>query len=185
MVARAPLRISDRYILDLVAARGPWIQAQIEKQRAQPLPPPLQTMWHAGEAVPFLGEPHILEKDYSAHDLKKWYLKQAKAILIERTDYFATEMNLYPRKVIVKNQKARWGSCSADNVIRFNWKVIQAPLELIDYLIVHELAHIQEKNHSRRFWDLVATHIKDPIASRKALQHFGRYVALDLADSTK
>ncbi len=179
MVARVPHRTSDRYVFDLIAARETWIQAQLHKQQKQPLPPPPQTMWQAGEAVPFLGEPHILEKDHSAAELKAWYLKQAKAILIERTDYFATEMQLHPSKVIVKTQKARWGSCSSDNVIRFNWKIIQAPLDLIDYLIVHELAHIQEKNHGRRFWSLVARFIEAPLRCRKALQHFGQHNALN------
>ena len=179
-MARVPHRVSDRQVRDLIAEREAWIQAQIEKQRTQPLPPPPKTYWQAGEAVPFLGEPHLLEIDHSAKELKAWYLKQAKAILIERTDYFATEMRLYPNQVIVKNQKSRWGSCSSENVIRFNWKVIQAPLDLIDYLIVHEIAHIKHKNHGPHFWALVAEYIEDHLICRKALQHFGRHHQLDL-----
>ena len=180
VVARVPHRVSDRQVHDLIRERETWIQTQIQKQQNQPLPPPPKTHWQAGEAVPFLGEPHILQTDHSAKELKTWYLKQAKAILIERTDYFATEMQLYPSKVIVKNQKSRWGSCSADQVIRFNWKVIQAPLDLIDYLIVHELAHIKVKNHSATFWNLVADFIEDPLSRRKALHYFGRFQQIDL-----
>jgi predicted metal-dependent hydrolase len=180
VVVRAPHRVSDQIIHDLIAERDHWIQAQVQKQQNQPLPAAPKTYWQAGEAVPFLGEPHFLSQNHSKQELYLWYRKQAKAILTERTDYFATEMNLHPTKVIVKTQKARWGSCSHDNVIRFNWKVIQAPLDLIDYLIVHELAHIQEKHHGPAFWNLVTRFIPDAVQKRKDLQHFGRHTQLNI-----
>ncbi|MCX7122867.1 MAG: SprT family zinc-dependent metalloprotease [Gammaproteobacteria bacterium] len=180
VVARVPHHVSDHYVHDLIREREAWIQTQIEKQQNQPLPPTPKAHWQAGEAVPFLGEPHILTQDHSKQELYLWYRKQAKTILIERTAHFAVEMNLYPNKVVVKPQKARWGSCSIDNVIRLNWKVIQAPLDLVDYLIVHELAHIQEKNHGPQFWALVAQFIENHLDCRKALQHFGRYSQLNL-----
>ncbi len=173
-MARVPHQVSDRVVHDLIAQRAAWIQTQIEKHQNRPLPPPPKTHWQAGEAVLLLGEPHILPRDHTAQELNLWYRKQAKAILLERTDYFATEMGLFPSKVIVKTQKSRWGSCSSDNIIRFNWRVIRAPLDLIDYLIVHELAHIQEKNHGPAFWNLVGRFIPDAIQKRKALQHFGQ-----------
>ncbi len=180
VIARIPQRISDRYVYDLIEARRDWIQTQIQKQQSRPPLPMPKTHWLSGEAVPFLGEPYLLSCNYDAQALKAWYLEQAKIVLVERTDYFATEMRLRPKQVIVKNQKTRWGSCSADNVIRYNWKIIQAPLDLVDYLIVHELAHIQHKNHGPHFWSKVSQFIENPLQCRKALHHFGHNLAFDL-----
>ena len=64
-------------------------------------------------------------------------------------------MQLFPKAVKFRGQKTIWGSCSPDNTISLNYKLIVAPIQVVDYVLIHELAHIRHKNHSRTFWDLV------------------------------
>lgn len=86
---------------------------------------------------------------------KKSYKQVAKKVMSERIHLWADKMNLHPASVQFRGQKTIWGSCSADNKISLNFKLIVAPLNVIDYVLIHELAHIQHKNHSKAFWSLV------------------------------
>ncbi len=79
-----------------------------------------------------------------------------------------------PTRILIRNQKQRWGSCSADGTLRFNWRVIMLPPELIDYIVVHELAHLRHQNHSREYWDHVTAAMPDAIQRRKALREAGQ-----------
>ena len=78
-----------------------------------------------------------------------------------------------PTKILIRNQKQRWGSCSADGTLRFNWRVMMLKPSLIEYIVVHELAHLAHQNHSRDFWDHVATAMPDAQQRRKALRQAG------------
>lgn len=169
VVVRVPHRTPDGAIYDLLTQRRAWIEKHLAVQRNQPPLPPPKTEWAAGESIAYLGEPHFLETHFDLPALHAWYLEKARAVLVERTAHFAQLMGVQPKKVIVKHQKKRWGSCSVDNVIRYNWKIIKAPLHLLDYLVVHELAHIREKNHGPRFWDLVHRFVPDAKQRRVAL----------------
>lgn len=177
IVVKAPARMSDKAIHALLAERDAWIQAQLTRQRDYQPPSPPPTAWEAGEAVLYLGEPHILETAHDAASLKSWYLERAKTVLEARTAHYASLMEVMPARVIVKTHKARWGSCSSDNVIRYNWKIIQTSLTLIDYLVVHELAHIRFKHHGPAFWAFVARFIPNPKACRKALRELHYFTA--------
>lgn len=84
--------------------------------------------------------------------LKNWYLLSAKEILLARTSFWAKEMNVQPKRLTLKDQKTRWGSCSSLGNVNYNWRIIMAPPETIDYLIIHELAHLTFLNHSKEFW---------------------------------
>ena len=87
--------------------------------------------------------------------LKECYRETAKELIAKRVDLYSQKMKLYPKKVSFRGQKSIWGSCSAQNNLSFNWKLIVAPLSVIDYVVVHELSHIKHKDHSSRFWSLV------------------------------
>jgi|LSQX01.2.fsa_nt_gb predicted metal-dependent hydrolase len=84
-----------------------------------------------------------------------WYKKKAKEILALRIEKYSQELGVVPTALVIKGQKTIWGSCTADNKININWKILMAPLDIIDYLVVHELSHIRVKNHSKNFWSLV------------------------------
>jgi predicted metal-dependent hydrolase len=98
-------------------------------------------------------------------------LKQvADRVLREKTDSFAKRMRVKPTSVQIGNARTRWGSCSGDNRIRYSWRIVMGDEETIDYLVVHELAHIKQHNHSRCFWDEVAAVLPDYRARRKKLR---------------
>lgn len=125
---------------------------------------PLEIVWTWGPRVKVVaGEDYLemlapLSSSPSERQkaLKIFYKRQARLHLHERLKYFAAQMSLFPSQVSIRGQKTRWGSCSSIAGISLNWKLLAAPLEVIDYVIIHELAHIRHLNHSAKFWDLVS-----------------------------
>jgi predicted metal-dependent hydrolase len=103
-------------------------------------------------------------------EISLWYKKQAKLIFRERVEEWARHMGLTPRRTLVSNARRQWGSCSAGNDVRLNWRLIMAPPALLEYVIVHELAHIPHKNHGLRFWHMVEKYLPDYRDLRKQLR---------------
>jgi predicted metal-dependent hydrolase len=91
--------------------------------------------------------------------LENFYRSRARDYLTDRTDYYAERMSVEYEKVELRNQRTRWGSCSTGGTISLNWRIIMAPPEVVDYLVVHELAHLTEQHHGREFWQLVGEHV--------------------------
>jgi len=87
--------------------------------------------------------------------LIEWYLEHAENKIKERVNRFALQIGKWPASVEIKNQARRWGSCSHNGMVRLNWKIIMAPLSVIDYVIVHELCHLVYPQHSSQFWQKV------------------------------
>ncbi|GMT50055.1 MAG: hypothetical protein IEMM0008_1594 [bacterium] len=87
--------------------------------------------------------------------LTNWYRNQAKEVIYERVMHYSRKMGVQFNRISIKSQKTRWGSCSSLKNLNFNWRLIMAPLEVLDYIIIHELAHLKELNHSPEFWKLV------------------------------
>ena len=98
---------------------------------------------------------------------------QAKKIFPERTAYFAERMGVTYNRITIREQKTRWGSCSSAGNLNFNWKLILAPPQALDYVVVHELCHLHEFNHSPRFWRLVESQMPDYEAWKKWLKIHG------------
>ncbi len=106
----------------------------------------------------------ILDKDHieEAKDLFiKWYKREAKEKIIGRIDYYSNRLQLFPKGVKITSAKYRWGSCSRDDRLSFSWRIIMASLNTIDYILIHELVHIKEKNHSKRFWSYLESILPD------------------------
>ena len=99
-------------------------------------------------------------------------VKYAKSYLIERLEYLANQHGFSYRKVSIRNQKTRWGSCSVDNNISLNIKLIYLPKDLRDYVILHELAHTKIKNHSPYFWSFLSRYISDAKKKDRALKGY-------------
>lgn len=92
---------------------------------------------------------------YIKEAITNWYKKQASLIYTQRAEYYSKLLNVHYNKISIKEQKTRWGSCSSKGNLNFNWRVIMAPIEIVDYLVVHELCHLVHMNHSKDFWALV------------------------------
>jgi predicted metal-dependent hydrolase len=87
--------------------------------------------------------------------LTSWYKQQARKIIVERVQHYAQEANLTYTSIALTSAETRWGSCSSNKTLNFNWKLIMAPIEVIDYVVAHELSHLTHLNHSRDFWEAV------------------------------
>jgi len=109
---------------------------------------------------------------------KKYQENKDKALWIvkDRIEYFNTFYNFKWNRIVIRNQKTRWGSCSRKGNLNFNYKIALLPPESADYIIVHELCHLGEFNHSQKFWDLVAKTIPDYLTIRKDLRKNGHTI---------
>jgi len=102
--------------------------------------------------------------------LEWWYRRQAEKLVKERADELCPRVGVTYVRLTVRGARTRWGSCSQKGNINFNWKLMMAPEPVIDYVIIHELAHLKEMNHSKNFWKLVAEHCPQWRRHRKWLK---------------
>ena len=115
-------------------------------------------------------ESAIQEHPSALRQLREFYKRESISYLEKRVLFWAEEMKLYPTQVRFREQRTRWGSCSSKKIINLNWRLIVFAPEIIDYVVVHELAHLRHMNHSSHFWDLVGIHIKDYRPLMKSLK---------------
>jgi predicted metal-dependent hydrolase len=102
--------------------------------------------------------------------LQQFYRAEAEKLIHERIRLWSENMQLFPRELKFRNPNTRWGSCSSRGVITISWRLIAAPIEIIDYVLIHELCHLQYMNHSVRFWALVERHAPDYLAAEAWLK---------------
>jgi len=105
--------------------------------------------------------------------LETWYRRHAAQRLPERVSHWHRRVGVPVPKVIVKNQLKRWGSCDSKGNIRFNWRIIQAPMRLVDYVVVHELVHLLHKNHTKDYWATLGRVMPDYEKRRHELRKVG------------
>lgn len=157
---RAPQRVSEQALLGFVQEKKEWIAQKVllmEARRDEA----------ARREVP----------DYIRHPaLEQKYRRQARERLRQRTAYFARLMGVSYGKITIKETKTRWGSCSGKGNLNFHWKLVLMPPEVLDYVVVHELAHRKEMNHSPAFWAEVERILPDYRKWRKWLKCFGQEV---------
>ena len=199
LIVRAPMRVSMREIERAVFARRFWIgkKQRIARDRKSRIPLrrfaegdgflylgksyPLSVAENAARPLSFDGG-FRLDRRYlpSAKKLfTEWYRKEAYTKIKQRLDLYAGYMRLKYRKFGISNAKRRWGSCTALGNIYISWRLLMAPEEIIDYVVAHELAHLAEKNHSKRFWSRLGTIIPDCRKRRKWLRENGYLLVLD------
>jgi len=97
--------------------------------------------------------------------------EEARVLADEKIRYFGTLYNLHPSRISIRNQKTRWGSCSRKGNINLNYRILHLPEKYLDYVIVHELCHLKQFNHSKKFWDLVAREIPDCKKIRREIRN--------------
>ncbi|WP_051640755.1 M48 family metallopeptidase [Thiomicrorhabdus sp. Milos-T2] len=114
------------------------------------------------------------KKSQACKNLEAFFKQQAESYLIPQTQIYAKVMGLTYQSVTVKGYKSRWGSCYSDGRIQFNWRLMQAPQWVVDYVIVHELAHLIHANHSKAFWQVVETSYPQTKAAKQVIKQHGR-----------
>ena len=121
-----------------------------------------------GEAI--LSEKKEIQERHIREQLYKWYRKQAGMIIEERVRYYAAFMGEEYGQIRIKDQKSCWGSCSGKRNLNFNWHLVLTPMEILDYVVVHELCHLKQMNHSMAFWKEVEKILPDYKERRKWLR---------------
>ena len=107
----------------------------------------------------FLGEKYI--KNSLLKNIDEFYREKAKEIIPELVSKYSKQMNLYSTSIKFRKNKNTWGSCNYKNGLNFNILLVKYPIEIVEYVVIHELAHIKHKNHSKKFWDLVEVYCPD------------------------
>ena len=147
VVVRAPVRCSQAAIDRFVDKNRAWIIRQMEKQSSRP---------------PARPEP--------TEEERKIMIARAKEVIPERVEYYAAVMGVKPTGITITGAQKRYGSCSAKNRLCFTWRLMDYPLEAIDSVVVHELAHIVHKNHGKDFYALVESVLPDYRQRKKLLE---------------
>lgn len=153
IIVRAPYRMPESYIQKFIHEKEDWIESHLDKA--------LQKK-EAREQLPGL-----------TYDEIKELADQALKVIPQRVAYYAPLVGVSYGRITIRNQKTRWGSCSAKGNLNFNCLLVLVPPEVMDYVIVHELCHRKEMNHSPRFWAEVERIIPDYKARRKWLKENG------------
>ena len=179
VVISAPYFTTAEEISHFVEEKQNWINKTILKQKENSLENKTKE-YETGEHFFYLGQAYPLEvfsepfenagvvfwkncfylnaqedKDLRKQYFVSWYKKKAHDFIHQRVEFFSGMLKFQPGKIKITSAQSRWGSCSEDNNLAFSFRLIMAPPDIIDYVIVHELAHIREKNHSLKFWQRV------------------------------
>jgi predicted metal-dependent hydrolase len=117
-----------------------------------------------------LGLAHNASEAQIRDAAQAWLMRQAKRVFAERLDHFAPQLGVRYERLRLSSAGTRWGSASADGTIRLNWRLIHLKMEMVDYVVVHELSHLRHMDHSPQFWDVVASILPDHAERRRALK---------------
>ena len=195
-----PKKLSELAVEKLIAEKTVWIKKKVEIQLERTPQKPKEYV--NGESFSYLGRNYRLkivktntnetklkngylcvpvaknlkpeeQKSLIRSNLSKWYETHALKSLQDKTRRYASLMSVTPHSVRVKDYKSRWGSCSVSGEISYNWKIVMAPHHIVDYVVVHELAHLLEHNHSAKYWKYVENVFDDYIDRRSWLKANG------------
>jgi predicted metal-dependent hydrolase len=192
LVVRAPLRTPERSIWEFIESHADWIEKK--KAEAVAVRPPAPRQYVAGELFMYLGNayaleivrgqkpPLVLEETFKLAEssqsngnasFERWYRAQARQILHERVNAYANQYGFQFKTIGITSARTRWGSCSPNGSLNFSWRLVMAPIEAIDYVVVHELVHTLVHNHSRHFWKKVEKIMPDYKERKKWLRQNG------------
>ena len=198
----APERLATARLDAIVTRKAEWIVRRLRRAEGQ-APPASPREFVSGESVLYLGrhyrlkvDPHATgeaklrggwlhvpvlgETQQTAHvraTLVSWFRRHAVERLPERVEAWRSKVGTPVPRVIVADQQKRWGSCNQRGTIRLNWRIIQAPMRLVDYVVVHELVHLRHRGHSRSYWQAVGRVMPDYERRREELRQCGTGLA--------
>ncbi len=191
-----PLRASESWLHEVLQHRAGWVVDKLDGWQSRKSP---ELSWQDGEFIPHLGEQLTLRVrpglfaaaarqqgeelllavsgEITAAKVEKkvmaWYRQQAISLFVARVAHYAPLLDVAPREIKLSAAKTRWGSCTARGTVRLNLQLIKLPQYLIDYVVVHELAHLREMNHSPAFWNVVGSVCPDYLKLRSELKAVG------------
>ena len=196
VVIHAPEGTTDQKIAQIVQSKKQWICEKIaHPQKYQTLPHGPGKELVNGESALYLGRFYRIEivegesshiqfsqcflipKDLSKRGiepLRAWYISKAKEKIIPRVKLYAIHLNVVISQVKIIDEHYRWGSCTVNNNINLNWRLIKAPMFVIDYVVIHELTHLLEANHTPRFWSIVRSQIVNVDKAKNWLKENGQ-----------
>lgn len=196
VVVHAPEGTADDIIRRVVEAKRQWIFEKIkhpQKYRDLPHPPGKELV--NGESAMYLGRQYRIELVAEGLDavqfnqrfrvparegperkraLREWYVAKANEKILPRVSRFAQSLGVEFKRARIVDNRYRWGSCTVNDNVHFNWRLIKAPMFVIDYVIAHELAHLIEANHTARFWNVVRTQVPKTELARGWLREHGQ-----------
>lgn len=204
VIVRAPNYATDKQIQDVIENKKEWIKESINKMKVH-FQQKEKFIFDYNSKIMVFGEEYDIltidgntakfnenekcfyfPKDLSSDDLKATTIvllkKIAKLHINKRVIHYSNIMKVMPRKLKITSAKTRWGSCSGKNNINFSWRLIMGDKKLIDYVVVHELAHTIEHNHSESFWKIVEHYLPDYKESEAGLKKLGRKLSLEKWD---
>jgi len=195
---RAPQRVSDAEINRLVQAKATWIAEHVERQQQQ-LQGLAPRLWQSGERLRWLGQPLQLKVSQAGRKTCErygrelfvtvtarsnpqqeprrtviaWYQRQALQWLDDFFAHWPAEHGLQPQSWSVGDFTSKWGHCTRQHQLRFSWRLWMAPAWIVTNVVIHELCHLQEFNHSKAFWQLVAKHSASYQEAEQWLRTYG------------
>jgi hypothetical protein len=196
VIVHAPQNMPDDEIQRVVESKRQWILAKLrhpQKYQNRQHPPGKEVV--NGEAAPYLGRDYRIEiTETSSGDieftdvflvpparqaqrrevLRDWYIARAKEKILARAEQHALALGVKVKAATIVDSQFRWGSCTPNNNVSFNWRLIKAPMFVIDYVVVHELAHLLEANHTSRFWSIVRAHTPKMEKAKAWLKEHGQ-----------
>ena len=146
VIVKAPKRVSDKYIKEVVSEKEKWILKKLEEEKNRKI------------------------QEEQEEPIKREDLLELKEIINESAHKFAKSIGEYPNKITIKDMKYAWGSCTGKRNIAINMKLARKKREIIEYVVLHELCHLKHMNHSKEFWALVESNMKDYKIYRKELK---------------
>jgi len=196
IVVHAPVGASDEAIRNAVESKRQWLFEKVgHAQKYQDLPHPPGKEVANGESALYLGREYrieIADTESGAVEfsrkfrippmqqtkrrgvLKAWYLERARETIIPRAERHARDLGVTAGAVNIVDNRYRWGSCTVKDNVNLNWRLIKAPMFVIDYVIVHELAHLLESNHTPRFWNIVRAKVSFAEKAKAWLKQHGQ-----------
>ena len=199
LIVRAPHYAPDVEIHAMVSAKRDWIitKQELARQKALEAPPrqfvPGEEFLYLGEAYPLefvdAAKPHLelngtfqmsAGKRSAAREVfEKWYREQAARVIKPRTAALAQRYGYHPAIIRINGARTRWGSCGPKGSLNFTWRLVMAPQQVIDYVIIHELVHLRIRNHSRQYWGTVGRIMPDYKQHLDWLNDRGHLLSID------
>ncbi|MDD2972084.1 MAG: M48 family metallopeptidase [Lachnospiraceae bacterium] len=167
VILKIPLQASESFIDSFLRDKEKWITEKYEKQ-----------LRRKNELEEW--KKRLACTPGQAAALTKRYRNAAKKYIPERVAHYQMQMGGTYERVIIRDQKTRWGSCSSGGTLSFSWRLMLAPPMVLDYVVIHELAHLQEMNHSKAFWDVVESVMPEYRIHRKWLRDNGAILQMQL-----